>query len=80
MWLRLLGGISALTGGAAAQQAAVPVMVGGEMGSLAAASVLPVPAATTGIAAGLSTITSAVKAGVGIYGQLAELEIAKGMT
>lgn len=73
------GGISALTGGVSAQ-AAVPVMVGGEMGSLAAASTLGVPAATTGVATGLTTLTTAVSAGVGLYGQLADIEIAKGMT
>lgn len=73
------GTISALTGGATAQ-AAVPVMVGGEMGSLAAASALGVPAATGGVAGGLSTILTSVQAGVGIYGQLAELEIAEGMS
>jgi len=72
------GGISALTGGVSAQ-AAVPVMAGGEMGSLAAAS-LGVPAATAGVATGLSTITSAIGAGVGIYGQLAQIEVAKEMT
>lgn len=70
------GGISALVGG----PAAVAVTPGMEMGQLAAASALGVPAATTGMATGLSTITSAVSAGVGIYGQLANIEIAKGMT
>lgn len=72
-------GISALTGGAAASQAAVPVMVGGEMGSLAAAS-LGVPAATAGVSTGLSTIFTGVQAGVGIYGQLSQIEAAKEMT
>lgn len=68
-------GISALTGG----QAAVPVTVGGEMGSLSAvseAAALGVPAATTGV----STIASAVEAGVGIYGTLAQIELAKDLT
>lgn len=72
------GGISALTGG----QAAVPVMAGGEMGSLAAASevaALGVPAATTA-ATGLASLTSAVGAGVGIYGTLKQIEIAEKMT
>jgi len=76
------GGILGL-GGAAAEQAAVPVMVGGEMGSLAAASevaALGVPAATTGVSTGLSALTSAVSAGVGIYGQLEQIELAKEMT
>ena len=73
------GGISALTGG----QAAVPVMVGGEMGSLAAvseAAALGVPAATVGVATGLSTIMTGIGAGVGLYGQLADIEMAKEMT
>lgn len=73
------GTISALTGG----QAAVPVVVGGEMGSLAAvseAASLGVPAATTGVSTGLSALTKAVSAGVGIYGQLAQIEAAKEMS
>ena len=77
-----VGGLLGL-GGAAAEQAAVPVLVGGEMGSLAAvseAAALGVPAATTGVATGLSALTSAVSAGVGIYGQLAQIEAAKEMS
>ncbi len=74
------GTISALTGGAAA-----PVTVGQQMASIAApayyeTAALGVPAATGGVAGGLSTILTGVEAGVGIYGQLAELEIAEGMS
>ncbi len=74
------GTISALTGGAAA-----PVTVGQQMASIAApayyeTAALGVPAAAGGVSGGLSTILTGVQAGVGIYGQLAELEIAEGMS
>ena len=73
------GTISALTG------AAAPVTVGQQMASIAApayyeAAALGVPAATGGVGSGLSTILTGVQAGVGIYGQLAQLEIAEGMS
>lgn len=75
--------VSGLLGGGDDKQAAVPVMVGGEMGSLSAVSditALGVPAAKTSTSTGLSTITSAISTGVGIYGQLAQIEAAKDMT
>lgn len=78
----IAGGISALTGGQAAGQAAVPVMAGGEMGSLAAvseAAALGIPAAATA-STGLASLTEAVGKGVGIYGTLAQIEIAKDLT
>jgi len=75
------GTISALTGGAAAPAAGT---VGAQMAAIAQpayyeTAALGVPAATTGVSS-LATLTSAVGAGVGIYGQLADIEIAKGMT
>ncbi len=74
------GTVSALTGGAAA-----PVTVGQQMGAIAApayyeTAALGVPAATGGVGSGLTTILTGVQAGVGIYGQLAQLEIAEGMS
>lgn len=71
------GGISALTGAPAAG-----LTVAEQMAAIAEPAYygLGVPAATTGVATGLSAITQAVGAGVGIYGQLAQIEMAKEMT
>lgn len=64
---------------------AAPVTVAQQMAAIAepayyGAGALGVPAATGGIGSGLSTILTGVQAGVGIYGQLAELEIAEGIS
>lgn len=45
-----------------------------------ASAVLGVPAAIGGVASGLSSIIPAVEAGVGLYGQLAQIKTAKEMT
>jgi len=76
------GTIGALTGGAGAvapsglayiPDVALPA-------ALQPTAALGVPAATGGIASGLETILSGVQVGVGIKGQLAQLEIAEGMS
>lgn len=70
------GGISALMGGGAAPT------IGAKMAAIAEPAYygLGVPAATGGVATGLSSIFTGVQAGVGIYGQLAQLEISEGMS
>ena len=77
----LVGGL--FGGDGEQEQAAVPVTPGMEMGQLSAVSeisALGVPSATGGTTFDFSTILSGIETGVGIYGQLAQLEISKGMT